>query len=348
MNQRYSELDAIRGIAALMVVLFHYTVRYGQIYGFPVEPLFRFETGQYGVQLFFMISGFVIFLTLDKTDYAVDFILSRFSRLYPAYWAAIILTFSVVSVCSLPGREVNFASAAINLTMIQEWLRVANVDGVYWTLAVELSFYCIMFLLFITKLLKRIEYIASIWLVVILLSKLVENVESIQIYWVVKLFFLLDYGNLFLAGILFCKLMHEEKVVYYAILLCSLVVEYYLQRELVALIAVYYLVFYLFVTHRLKILTAGPLVFFGTISYSLYLIHQNIGYVVINELKSFGIFNPVSGLLMPLLTSVLIASVMQRYIEKPSLRFLRTTWKNSHMRRDLIRRFDPEKLNRRA
>ena len=54
MKQRYSELDAIRGIAVLMVALFHYSVRYGQIYGYSVEPEFSFNLGEYGVQLFLL------------------------------------------------------------------------------------------------------------------------------------------------------------------------------------------------------------------------------------------------------------------------------------------------------
>lgn len=81
----------------------------------------------------------LFFLTLDKTVHTVDFVVSRFFRLYPAYWSAVIITFSVIYVFSLPGREVNIDSALINLTMIQTWLRVDNVDGVYWTLAVEQS-----------------------------------------------------------------------------------------------------------------------------------------------------------------------------------------------------------------
>jgi peptidoglycan/LPS O-acetylase OafA/YrhL len=112
MNQRYSELDAIRGVAVIMVVVYHYSVRYG----YPIEPVFSFGLGKYGVELFFIVSGFVIFLTLDKTTHALDFIVSRFSRLYPAYWIGVTLTFSVVYIYSLDGREVNFQSALINLT----------------------------------------------------------------------------------------------------------------------------------------------------------------------------------------------------------------------------------------
>ena len=110
-------------------------------------------------------------MTLDKTAHAVDFVVARFSRLYPAYWFAVIITFAVVYSFHLPGREVDIQSALLNLTMIQKWLRVGNVDGVYWTLAVELSFYVVMYFLFITKQIKRIDFISAVWLFIIIISR---------------------------------------------------------------------------------------------------------------------------------------------------------------------------------
>ena len=87
------ELDALRGIAAFSVVLFHYTARYDSIYGHSNRLLFKFNYGHLGVNLFFIISGFVIFMTLDRTKSVIDFVVARFSRLYPAYWTALALTF---------------------------------------------------------------------------------------------------------------------------------------------------------------------------------------------------------------------------------------------------------------
>jgi len=335
MKQRYYELDAIRGIAALMVVLFHYTVRYGQIYGYSVDPAFTFELGQYGVLLFFMVSGFVIFLTLDKTDYSVDFIASRFSRLYPAYWFSVIVTFLVVYHFSLPGREVSLQTALLNLTMIQKWLRVGNVDGVYWTLTVELSFYLIMYVLFITKQIKRIDAIAFIWLCIIIGSKFLEDNNIVQIHWFLKLLLLLENGNLFIAGIMFYKIMHRGSYSNYVVLLITLLAEYYLHGKTVYLVGGYFFLFFLFSKGLLVFLSVRPLVYLGTISYSLYLIHQNIGFVIIRNLESNGMMNPFSIIIIPVGVSITIAALMQAYIEKPSLSFMRNSWKKSNIRERL-------------
>lgn len=83
---RLVEVDALRGVAALAVVLFHYTTRFTDLFQPGVPPAVSFPGGHYGVNLFFIISGFVIFMTLEKTARPLDFVVSRFSRLFPAYW----------------------------------------------------------------------------------------------------------------------------------------------------------------------------------------------------------------------------------------------------------------------
>jgi peptidoglycan/LPS O-acetylase OafA/YrhL len=97
-QNRLFELDVLRGIAALGVVMYHYTTHYDELYGHSQKVLIYFPFGQYGVELFFIISGFVIFMSLERTKSSLDFIVGRFSRLYPAYWTAVILTFTIVTV----------------------------------------------------------------------------------------------------------------------------------------------------------------------------------------------------------------------------------------------------------
>ena len=99
---RLVELDALRGIAAMAVVAYHYTTHYANQIGHMTPLRFGFPAGNYGVHLFFLISGFVIFMTLERTRNAMDFVVSRFSRLYPAYWAAMLVTGVVVYLMISP------------------------------------------------------------------------------------------------------------------------------------------------------------------------------------------------------------------------------------------------------
>lgn len=147
---RLLELDALRGIAALGVVLFHYMVAFADQYEHASEifPGFRyFRYGKHGVELFFIISGFVIFMSLERTKNSQDFLFGRFSRLYPTYWAAVILSFTIVAIAGLPDLQVDWKIALVNLTMVQGFFNVPHIDGNYWTLELELSFYMIMLLL---------------------------------------------------------------------------------------------------------------------------------------------------------------------------------------------------------
>jgi peptidoglycan/LPS O-acetylase OafA/YrhL len=136
---RLRELDAIRGLAAITVMLSHFTIRYDEIYGhLPGVPVFV-PPGSY--LLLFMITGFAIALTLEKRPSLGQFVMARASRLYPAYWVAVMLTFEVVTRFGLPGREVSAKAALVNFTMMQHYFGVANVDGAYWSLVLQINFY---------------------------------------------------------------------------------------------------------------------------------------------------------------------------------------------------------------
>ena len=158
-RERLVELDGLRGLAALSVVLFHLTTRFDRVYGHVTAPLLSHPLGHYGVQFFFGLSGFVIFMTLKRTQRPADFIVSRASRLFPAYWAAIAITTAVVAFGALPDLRQSPAVVLLNLTMLEGFVGKPYVDGVYWTLTVELAFYVCMFALFLLRGLKRIEVV---------------------------------------------------------------------------------------------------------------------------------------------------------------------------------------------
>src|SRR5579864_8086350 len=98
-EQRIESLDSLRGLAVLMVLFFHYTCRFQPAYyGYPSRPAIALPFGNLGVQLFFVISGFVITMTLVRCESQFEFLWKRFARLYPAYWFAVTLTFSAVAL----------------------------------------------------------------------------------------------------------------------------------------------------------------------------------------------------------------------------------------------------------
>jgi peptidoglycan/LPS O-acetylase OafA/YrhL len=325
-HQRLVELDAIRGIAASAVVLFHYFLRYDQIYGHQDLSVNWSYMGYFGVHLFFMLSGFVIFWTLNRVERPLDFIASRFSRLYPAYWCAIIVTFSIVYIFGLPGREISISSALANGIMIHEYLRIPHVDGAYWTLTVELTFYFWIFLLYLFSCLDKAEEFFS---TLILVSTL-KFLDIISINQFITSALLLKYAPFFLAGICFYKIVNNcsgiKTNIALAFSLISTIVIY--SFKLFILFSLFYLLFFLAVSGRFKILTFRPLVFLGSISYSYYLLHQNIGYVVIN--KSYELqLHPLIGISFAMAISIALATVLMKFIEKPSLNYIRQAYKNN-------------------
>lgn len=135
---RITGLDSLRGLAALAVVIYHYTDAYNHVLDEHLALWFDFKRGNLGVDAFFVISGFVIFMTLDKSTSAADFVVSRFSRLFPAYWVCLVCTYVGVDLSGLPRFHYPLADFAANFTMVQQALGFSHIDGVYWTLQLEL------------------------------------------------------------------------------------------------------------------------------------------------------------------------------------------------------------------
>ena len=338
-NNRLVELDALRGIAAILVVAFHYSTRYQAIYGHPAALWFDVPWGYLGVDLFFIISGFVIFMTLKRTTDTRDFLVSRFSRLFPGYWFALICTFAIVLFFSLPGREVSVFNAVINFSMFQYWLKIPHVDSVYWTLSLELSFYVIMILLYQMRLLKWIDRLAITGLFFYATTYLFEQTTGLQVPGVIRTTLLIGYGQLFIAGIMFFRL-HEiaitppprqRNLLIHSILLVCLGMQGLMQgmNHLFAT-TVFFALFYAIIYGNKLIgffLTRPLMVFLGVISYSLYLVHQNIGYVIMRQMYGLN-FPPFIALLTAVVASLALATFITYGIERPAMRAIRSTWRS--------------------
>lgn len=123
-GDRVVSIDALRGVAALCVFLFHY-------------GYFRF--GYLGVELFFLISGFVFTFSLRQVA-AGEFLVRRFIRLFPTYWLCVSMAFVARGYGPDPATAYEYA---VNMTMLGGFVGVPYLDGVYWSLTEELIFYAL-------------------------------------------------------------------------------------------------------------------------------------------------------------------------------------------------------------
>ena len=333
---RLVEIDALRGVAAMAVVLFHYTTRYMELYSFKSPPSFSFAYGHYGVNLFFIISGFVIFMTLERTSRPLDFVVSRFSRLFPVYWAAIFVTFAITHWLGLPGKLVGFGTAAANMLMLHGLFRIPHVDGVYWTLEVELLFYFGMFFLFRIRRLSRIHGVLMALLAVRLLYFAMKQAFGIELPWILFRLAILAYIPWFAIGISIYLATSRQGpgtwkspagTVAMAILTLAITESIGLATLALAMAAVVYFA----ASGRLTWLRSPVLVWLGAISYPLYLIHENVGWSVQLQLVEKGV--PTDLIVVITLALALgLASLLNRMVEKPAMRWIRNSYRNRKVR----------------
>jgi peptidoglycan/LPS O-acetylase OafA/YrhL len=327
-HNRLIELDGLRGIAAVMVVLFHYTYAYDNWAKTLNQHFFHFTLGLLGVQIFFIISGFVIFMTIEASSSLKSFAISRFTRLYPTYWACIILTLTILTLFPVPTLgNYSFSEIMINLTMLQSFFKVPHIDGAYWTLQIELIFYVFIGILYQTGLLKRIEIISALWLSLVVFSLIFNFKFENYIHFLA----ILDHAPLFIAGMMFYKLKyHNGNHINHSIIIASLIIYLFslYQRSgnvilssnyfiPIILISFIFAFFYILVYFNVNFLRNKYLQFLGYISYPLYLLHEMIGFTIIYRIKSIS-DNTFLYTVLPLFIVIPMAYMITKYMERPS------------------------------
>ena len=327
---RLAELDALRGVAVLMVLAFHYTTRFGQL--FPEAAWGQFAFGAYGVHLFFVISGFVIIMTLDRSERPRDFLVARFSRLYPAYWTAVLLTSLVLWLASSRLDPPSLGRVAANLSMVQELFGVASVDGVYWTLEVELLFYALALAVFWAGMLPRAPVALAGWLALSALfySPLwTAHLDDVRFTGMAARLLILEYAPFFATGIVFYRLYSGQAsgAADYAVLaFAALLVLVHWPLPVGLMIAAACLVLWKVGRGGVAALRFRPLVFLGTISYSLYLVHQKIGHAVLLELAHRD-WHPVARIAAASAITMGLAAAITFLVERPAMQAIRRRYR---------------------
>ncbi|HAT4997947.1 acyltransferase [Serratia marcescens] len=293
--RRLELLDYARHLAALMVVLFHYTfngINNGKVYSIDFLPYIPEMTryGYLGVDLFFMISGYVIFYSA-KNRSAAKFAKSRVFRLYPAYWFAILFTSFFAYFFGGSSMSVSVSQLLVNFTMLQSMFGVGDVDGVYWTLIFELKFYLLIFAILFLGLQKHLDSIIFSWGIIIVAAYFLGMENRV---------FLGGYYGFFVSGALFAILKDKSSIIK-TLLLASLYlinVAYMVNRAewkpqvtgtvsstliISVVIAVFYLFFFIQNTRKFENIKLKGSRLAGALTYPIYLIHAHFGYMMLNK-----------------------------------------------------------------
>lgn len=165
-NERLQHIDALRAIAALLVVFMHVSESFyslgaeTQASRWLYDVAYRWDFGRIGVAAFFVISGFVIPFSArpDRPHAGWDFAIKRLFRIYPAYWLSV--PFGAYACYWLWGREFSIRDLAINFTLLQDIAGVPPAIGLYWTLLVEMAFYAICLVFLVTGNIRNYTRIA--------------------------------------------------------------------------------------------------------------------------------------------------------------------------------------------
>src|SRR3984885_4605661 len=160
-GSRLAWLDVLRGIAALAVVFDHLSYYVLQALRHIVYQWFN--PGNYGVFVFFMISGYIVPASLERKGSVRTFWVSRLFRLYPLYLLAVGLAvaLAVVHLGGLRGEDADPETSVLSqLLMMSNVLDGKNLPLVVWSLSYEMVFYRLLTALLVARIHRRSSWYA--------------------------------------------------------------------------------------------------------------------------------------------------------------------------------------------
>ncbi len=325
---RVNEIDLLRFLAALSVVFFHLSFRgyaADNMSAMPYPLLANFSKyGYLGVELFFMISGFVILMSASSGSLR-GFIVSRAVRLYPAFWACCTITFAVTIAIGEPHYSASISQYLANMTLLSSFLGVPSIDGAYWSIFIEIKFYA---LVAIILLIRRIHQ-AQLFLILWMIASVTLEIFPIGI---LRYLLIVNYSAFFIAGSIFYLIWSQGLspvrvamiasswclAIFQSIKSLSAFENHYtisMNGYIVAgIITIFYLIMFLVSVRKGGVFGRKRWLLAGALSYPLYLLHQNIGYMIFNI--AYPTVNPHL-LLLGTITLILCAAyVVHILIEK--------------------------------
>lgn len=295
-SKRVNEIDLLRFLAALVVVFFHYAFRGTAAddrttMAYPLlAPVAKY--GYLGVELFFLISGFVILMTASRGSLR-NFAISRFVRLYPAFWACCTISFVAIVVLGGSRYSATLGQYLVNMTLLSGFVGVPSIDGVYWSLFIELQFYAMVAALLVLGRIQQAQQFLVLWLAV---TVMLEFFPIGRLRFV----FITDYAVYFIAGatafLIWSRGLSPLRIVVY--IACAIIAlhqslaglesfEGYYGTRMNPLVVAGIIVSFFAVIMAVAMRWTGAIgerrwLMAGAMTYPLYLIHQYLGFMIFN------------------------------------------------------------------
>jgi len=339
-------IDSMRGIAILMVLAVHSTLFFDifNIMNLPLGLENILHSGKYGVSLFFIVSAYTLFRSLDirKENGFKDYYIRRFFRIAPLYYLVIILLFTFTTgkifYMQEGTNDISLFNLATHMFFINGFFtsNFNSIIGVEWTIFVEIFFYMILPVIFIYRkyLLKISLFLFIIAILNALIMKLypLNELERIQLYFSPLAWFIVfmlgiliySYQTMFIKTI-FIKF---KKHIAVSIVLLFILLSY-------VKLPGNYLIFSILLASFFMLNKYNKITFFnnlllkriGELSFSIYLIHMPIFALARTEKMGGGlmifdnqILNYIFFTLCLISIIVAISFILYKYIEQPFMK----------------------------
>ncbi|HVW93059.1 MAG TPA: acyltransferase [Devosia sp.] len=321
-------IQIARGIAIFIVAYYHYTTRIPyDVLGSSVAPALPEHIGKLGVHIFFVISGFLISKTLDRSQSIAGFYARRISRLWPLYAFACVFVFLFVNifpppvVLSGPKQFYDVHPTVLDLLSNLVFLNdtTVSVDGAYWSVVVEVKFY---FWLAVFAALFRRDFVRVFAWTAIALSAIDFAItgfapDAMQAAGPLHVLsralhgvFLSQYLPFFALGAVLQRGERYQFLAPLAMLAAfSAIAVVAEDHEFVAMQDMRFLLILGLLLAADRLLLAGRVfIWIGDYSYALYLFHQMIGLTVMKMLTPYIGIDPAIGGAIVVVTLIAFAS----------------------------------------
>ncbi|MEA9994522.1 MULTISPECIES: acyltransferase [unclassified Pseudomonas] len=342
--------NALRGIACISVVIYHYVAvfnmlkgEYGGIPALPyspypaaltaiLNPVPFINLGAFGVSLFFLISGFVIPLSVDKLcsqcGGRVTFVVSRLFRIWPTYIAGFFISLSALTIAAkYMGYTTPYTKPQIaaNLTLFRDWFGgFPQIDGVIWTLEIEIKFY-LAILLFWGQISKGKMLPFIITFIAMLAASTYRPLATWPSHFPESYLFCIKYIFFMMIGMTF---NYHHRGLLKGAWLCALNISMLSAFLFVTIYegwssdfsagyATSFIVFSAMYVKAKDWQGNAAVRHLATISYPLYACHAMFGAVAIRIMIDYGIPS-AAALAIQLVAVIVVSTVIHKLVERPS------------------------------